>query len=75
MSKAGQPRNSMEQLSKHQHRRPDEKDVLAEVIKSIGFAKTAFGIEAQWEDRLLRCKQSTEVRSKEFESHFDDHVL
>jgi carbonic anhydrase/acetyltransferase-like protein (isoleucine patch superfamily) len=54
---------------------PDEQEALAHAIKSIGFAKTAFGVEAQWEDRLLRYKQSTEVRSKEFESHFDDEVL
>jgi carbonic anhydrase/acetyltransferase-like protein (isoleucine patch superfamily) len=54
---------------------PDEKEALAHAIKSIGFAKTAFGVEAQWEDRLLRYKQSTEVRSKEFESHFDDDIL
>ena len=54
---------------------PDEKDALANAIKSIGFAKTAFGVEAQWEDRLSRYRQSTEVRSKEFESHFDDVVL
>ncbi len=54
---------------------PEEKDALANAIKSIGFAKTAFGIDAQWEDRLSRYRQSTEVRSKEFESHFDDVVL
>jgi len=54
---------------------PDEKEALSHALKSIGFAKTAFGVEAQWEDRLSRYKQSTEVRSKEFESHFDDEVL
>jgi carbonic anhydrase/acetyltransferase-like protein (isoleucine patch superfamily) len=54
---------------------PDEKEALADVIKSVGFAKIAFGAEAQWEDRLSRYKQATEVRSKEFESHFDDVVL
>lgn len=54
---------------------PDEKEALTNAIKSIGFAQIAFGVEAQWEDRLLRYKQTTEVRSKEFESHFDDVVL
>ncbi|MCL4536608.1 MAG: acyltransferase [Nitrospirae bacterium] len=54
---------------------PDEKELLAEAIKSIGFAKIAFGIEAQWEDRLSRYKQATEVRSKEFGSHFNDVIL
>ncbi|UCB52365.1 MAG: acyltransferase [Candidatus Zixiibacteriota bacterium] len=54
---------------------PDEKEALADAIKSIGFAKIAFGAEAKWEDRLSRYKQATEVRSKEFGSHFDDIVL
>ncbi len=51
---------------------PDEKEALVGAIKSIGFSKIAFGVEAGWEDRL---KQITEVRSKEFESHFDNAVL
>ena len=54
---------------------PSEKEALDNAIKSTEFAKTAFGIEIQWEDRLLRYKQATEVRSKEFESHFDDVIL
>jgi carbonic anhydrase/acetyltransferase-like protein (isoleucine patch superfamily) len=54
---------------------PDEKDALTHAIKSIGFAKVAFGVEAQWEDRLSRYRQTTETRSKEFESHFDDLIL
>jgi len=54
---------------------PDQKEAVAEAIKSIGFAKTAFGIEADWEDRILRYRQATEVRSNEFKSHFDDVVL
>ncbi len=54
---------------------PSEKEALDNAIKSTEFAKTAFGIEIQWEDRLSRYKQTTEVRSKEFESHFDDIIL
>ena len=54
---------------------PDEREALAQAIKSVGFAKTAFNVEAEWEDRLARYKQATEVRSKEFESHFNDVVL
>jgi carbonic anhydrase/acetyltransferase-like protein (isoleucine patch superfamily) len=54
---------------------PDERAALTEAIKSIGFAKTAFNVEAGWEDRLARYKQATEVRSKEFGSHFDDVVI
>jgi carbonic anhydrase/acetyltransferase-like protein (isoleucine patch superfamily) len=54
---------------------PDQGEDLTRAIKSIGFAKIAFGVEAQWEDRISRYKQSTEIRSKEFESHFDDVIL
>ena len=54
---------------------PSEKEALDNAIKSTEFAKTAFGIEIKWEDRLSRYKQTTEVRSKEFESHFDDVIL
>jgi hypothetical protein len=48
---------------------------LTEAIKSIGVARIAFGVEAQWEDRHSRYRQSTEVRSRGFESHFGDVVL
>ncbi len=51
---------------------PDEKDALAAAVKSVGFTKIAFGIEAQWEDLLSKYRQVAEVRSKEFESHFYD---
>ena len=54
---------------------PSEKEALDNAIKSTEFAKTAFGIEIQWENRLSRYKQTTEVRSKEFESRFDDIIL
>lgn len=53
----------------------DEKDALTDAIKGISFAKTAFGIETQWEDRPLRYRQTTEIRSKEFESHLGDVIL
>jgi carbonic anhydrase/acetyltransferase-like protein (isoleucine patch superfamily) len=54
---------------------PDEKQALADAIKSVEFAKTAFGAKARWDDRVARYREVTEVRSKEFESHFDDVVL
>jgi carbonic anhydrase/acetyltransferase-like protein (isoleucine patch superfamily) len=54
---------------------PGEREAVTSAIKSVGFAKTAFNVEAEWEDRLSRYKQSTEVRSREFESHFEDIVL
>jgi len=39
------------------------------------FAKAAFGVSTDWEDRISRYRQSTEVRSKEFENHFRDLVI
>jgi carbonic anhydrase/acetyltransferase-like protein (isoleucine patch superfamily) len=54
---------------------PDEKEALADAIKSVEFAKIAFGAKAGWEDRLSRYRESAEIRSKEFESHFGDAVL
>ena len=54
---------------------PDEKDTLVDAIRSIGFTKIAFDVESQIQDRLSVMKTSTEVRSKEFESHFDDEIL
>jgi carbonic anhydrase/acetyltransferase-like protein (isoleucine patch superfamily) len=54
---------------------PYDKKGLAKAIKSIEFAKTAFNINAKWENRRERYKNATEVRSKEFKSHFDDEIV
>ena len=54
---------------------PDEKDILVDAIRSIGFTKIAFDVESQVHDRLSVMKKATEVRSNEFESHFDDEIL
>jgi carbonic anhydrase/acetyltransferase-like protein (isoleucine patch superfamily) len=54
---------------------PDQKDELTNAIKAIGFAKVAFDVDASWENAVQRYKKITEVRSKEFESHFDDVIL
>ena len=54
---------------------PDDKEALAEAIRSVGFAKGAFGVETRWEDRVARYREAMEVRSKEFESHFEDVIL
>jgi carbonic anhydrase/acetyltransferase-like protein (isoleucine patch superfamily) len=48
---------------------------VGEAIKAVGFAESAFGVQAAWEDRIVRYRQATEVRASEFESHFDDVVL
>jgi carbonic anhydrase/acetyltransferase-like protein (isoleucine patch superfamily) len=52
-----------------------DKEALAEAIKSIGFAKIAFGVETSWKNRLQRYKEIAEVRSKEFGAHLDDIIL
>jgi carbonic anhydrase/acetyltransferase-like protein (isoleucine patch superfamily) len=54
---------------------PDEKDALADAIKTIGFIQTAFGVNPQWDDRMERYRQVTQARSREFGAHFDDEIL
>ena len=54
---------------------PDEKETLVDAIRSIGFTKIAFDVESQVHDRISVMKKATVVRSKEFESHFDDEIL
>ena len=48
---------------------------LAEAIKAAGFAASAFGVRAPFEDRINRYRASTEVRAEEFGVHFGDTVL
>jgi carbonic anhydrase/acetyltransferase-like protein (isoleucine patch superfamily) len=49
--------------------------VLAEAVRSTGFAQLAFGVQAAWEDRIARYEQVAEVRSEEFAAHLDDVVV
>ncbi len=53
---------------------PGEPD-LPEAIKSIGFAKVAFGVDAAWEDRTARYERTAEVRSAQFAAHADDEIV
>ncbi len=55
--------------------RPKDQEALAKAIKSIEFAKIAFNIDAEWENRFERYRQATQVRSEEFKSHFDDEII
>lgn len=48
---------------------------VPEAIKSIRFAETAFGVTTAWEERIKRYEECTEVRSREFEAHFEDQDL
>jgi carbonic anhydrase/acetyltransferase-like protein (isoleucine patch superfamily) len=54
---------------------PDDPVALGEAVRSTGFARLAFGVEAAWEDRITRYEQAAEVRSREFAAHADDMVL
>jgi carbonic anhydrase/acetyltransferase-like protein (isoleucine patch superfamily) len=54
---------------------PNDMEALAAAIKSVEFAKAAFGVDAAWEDRLARYEEATEVRSREFGAHADDVSL
>jgi carbonic anhydrase/acetyltransferase-like protein (isoleucine patch superfamily) len=53
----------------------DDPVVLAEAVRSTGFAQLAFGVQAGWEDRIARYEQVAEVRSEEFAAHVDDVLL
>jgi carbonic anhydrase/acetyltransferase-like protein (isoleucine patch superfamily) len=48
---------------------------LPQAIKDVGFARRAFAVDMEWEDRVARYRQVTEVRSAEFEAHFGDQIL
>jgi hypothetical protein len=48
---------------------------LAEAVRSTGFARLAFGVEADWQDRIARYEQTAEVRSAEFAEHAHDLAL
>jgi carbonic anhydrase/acetyltransferase-like protein (isoleucine patch superfamily) len=44
-------------------------------IREVGFAGVAFGVDAEWTDRVKRYERSTEVRVEEFGAHADDTLL
>jgi carbonic anhydrase/acetyltransferase-like protein (isoleucine patch superfamily) len=48
---------------------------LAEAVGRVGFARVAFGVDAEWTDRINRYEQVAEVRVAEFGAHADDEVL
>lgn len=48
---------------------------LPEAVRSVGFAKVAFGVETEWEDRIRRYEEMAEVRSAQFGAHADDVIL
>jgi carbonic anhydrase/acetyltransferase-like protein (isoleucine patch superfamily) len=46
----------------------------AEAIRGVGFARIAFGVDAEWSDRIARYERSAEVRVEEFGAHLEDTV-
>ncbi|WP_170294187.1 gamma carbonic anhydrase family protein [Heliomicrobium undosum] len=54
---------------------PNQKEEMAEAIRRLGFARTAFGIEGPFHDRKALYKSATEIRSQEYASHFQDIIL
>lgn len=55
---------------------PEQREALAEAIRSVGFPRAAFGLEpGGFKDRASLHREIAEVRSREFESHLFDVVL
>jgi carbonic anhydrase/acetyltransferase-like protein (isoleucine patch superfamily)/ketosteroid isomerase-like protein len=44
-------------------------------IRDVGFASVAFGVEAEWTDRIKRYERTAEVRVSEFGAHADDSLM
>jgi carbonic anhydrase/acetyltransferase-like protein (isoleucine patch superfamily) len=44
-------------------------------IRDVGFAGVAFGVDAEWTDRVKRYERTAEVRVAEFGAHADDDLL
>lgn len=54
---------------------PSRPDEMAAAVQQADFARTAFGVDARWEDRIRRYEQSTEARVAEFAAHAEDRIL
>ncbi len=54
---------------------PHDGKTLIEAIRSLEFSKTAFGVEVASRDRASIYHDVTEVRSEEYQAHFEDVVL
>ena len=48
---------------------------LPQAIGQLGFASTAFGVDAEWTDRVNRYERIAEVRVAEFGAHLDDEII
>lgn len=54
---------------------PDQAGEVAVAIRDNGFAAAAFGVHADWADRINRYEQVARVRADEYAAHADDTVL
>ena len=54
---------------------PGDQATVVDAIKSIAFTKIAFGVSPLPEDRVATMTRATEIRAREFESHFNDIIL
>jgi carbonic anhydrase/acetyltransferase-like protein (isoleucine patch superfamily) len=54
---------------------PDRVDEVAAAIRAANFAGAAFGVRADWEDRIARYEQTAEVRVAEFGTHREDEII
>jgi carbonic anhydrase/acetyltransferase-like protein (isoleucine patch superfamily) len=52
--------------------RPEE---LTAAVRDVNFAAAAFGVQAEWTDRIARYERIAEVRVAEFAAHADDEVV
>jgi carbonic anhydrase/acetyltransferase-like protein (isoleucine patch superfamily) len=48
---------------------------VPDAIREVGFAGVAFGVDAEWTDRVSRYERTAEVRVAEFGAHADDDLL
>lgn len=54
---------------------PDQRDEIGKAIMSVGFANVAFNIDALGKSRADIYKETTLVRSKEYEAHSSDQII
>ena len=54
---------------------PDQVAEVGKAIMSVGFANVAFNINPTGKSRAEIYKETTLVRSKEYEAHFDDKEI
>jgi len=54
---------------------PDQVEEVAAAIAGVGFADAAFGVRAEWTDRINRYREAAEARSAEYAAHSDDEVV